>query len=1188
MDGSTALAILDKKINSVESTVQSVTLGSDKKSIVITTVDGVSFSVSIPNAVDNPTLLNKFTVVNGEVYYDGKRIAEYAEIPTATSQLTNDSGFITSANLPNLTPYQPKNDSDLNTTNKTVVGAINELKTNVNNINVPTKTSQLTNDSGYITNSNIPTIPTKVSQLANDSDYVTQTEMTDAIAGAVSGGTVDLTGYQKSNDINLATTNKTVVGAINELKDSIDNFEGSTGEGLTNEEKQQLADAYAHSQSPHVSANDIPTKVSDLENDSSFVTQTEMTNAINNAQLGGGSTEVDLSIYQTIQEDTLTTTAKTIPEAINELKSGVEGITVPTKVSELTNDSGYITSSDIPTMKPEVICTFTDAYTQWCKGEKFPIAFFGDSTIDGNTTTGYVANTLGKDSTSTNTFCNVLQSLLREECDNSILRIYNAGFSGLTLPWAVANFDKEFGTGTAYSDAKMIGIGFGINDRLAYDDLNAYREGVKTNLISLINKCYEKRIQPFLLTGQATLECGVQSDYTSTFPLRDSNSVNIANNEIRRELAKEYGLELIDISDYTKIYLENSLEDSNNITTDRLHFSDIGHKYEAGMIFAHIVPRVIEVEGNEECLITYANQNLKEAIPEEKISYGGKLKTYAQYTKSDSNDTIIMDTYIFVKDKPSTISALKTDLVNLTHIKLDEVDMDAPLDVNNLGTVDLGLHHLVAYSGASTKVDFTGFAINSSLKNEVIANGLNYNSTMGFFATDESVMPTILCPKHDKINNTTALSNYTISKIIIPIKTAGKLTISKCSLIPYGTGVSPILIDPKQYDVSVGNNVIELNISLGKNETLTIANAGDTAIPYFAMSGASSGTPNTYEYTKIYTPPQFKDSSAISSIVLCCAIYRTVIENKDIPTKISQLTNDSGYVISSDVPTKVSELTNDSSYVTTTEMNNAIANAQLGGGDGGEIDLSNYQQTIDSGLNTTSKEVVGAINEINSKMGELTIYTDLAQLKLTNGITTTTIFNTMPNNSMLRLEVNSNTEVTDIPANNSGILMIDKGKTSTGFDIQYKMSSNLGIAPNTLYTGQLKGGDGSGLTWRRICTTSIEDNKGTINFTMPSNITGIPDGCYGDYVIRDGWCFASFTVGVTKITPFANYTQIATGFPSPIKTIYPVLYSENGVQGTQITLYINSSGVVKILAKGNATSGQDFYLGIVTYPVKET
>ena len=196
----------------------------------------------------------------------------------------------------------------------------------------------------------------------------------------------------------------------------------------------------------------------------------------------------------------------------------------------------------------------------------------------------------------------------------------------------------------------------------------------------------------------------------------------------------------------------------------------------------------------------------------------------------------------------------------------------------------------------------------------------------------------------------------------------------------------------------------------------------------------------------------------------------------------------------------------------------------------------------------------------------------------------------MPNNSMLRLEVNSNTEVTDIPANNSGILMIDKGKTSTGFDIQYKISSNVEVIPNTLYTGQLKGGDGSGLTWRRICTTSIEDSKGTITFTMPSNITGVSNGCYGQYTIRDGWCFANFTIGVSKITSTSstNYAQIATGFPSPITGIYPVLYSENGVQGTQITLYISSSGVVKILAKGNIISSQDFYLGMVTYPVKET
>lgn len=47
----------------------------------------------------------------------------------------------------------------------------------VNNIEgelpIPTKTSQLQNDSGYITENDIPTIPSKTSQLENDSGYIT-------------------------------------------------------------------------------------------------------------------------------------------------------------------------------------------------------------------------------------------------------------------------------------------------------------------------------------------------------------------------------------------------------------------------------------------------------------------------------------------------------------------------------------------------------------------------------------------------------------------------------------------------------------------------------------------------------------------------------------------------------------------------------------------------------------------------------------------------------------------------------------------------------------------------------------------------------------------------------------------------------------------------------------------------------
>jgi len=73
-------------------------------------------------------------------------------IPSKTSQLTNDSGFITNAAIPTKTS-QLTNDT----------GFITNA-----DISIPSKTSQLTNDSGFITNA---AIPTKTSQLTNDSGF---------------------------------------------------------------------------------------------------------------------------------------------------------------------------------------------------------------------------------------------------------------------------------------------------------------------------------------------------------------------------------------------------------------------------------------------------------------------------------------------------------------------------------------------------------------------------------------------------------------------------------------------------------------------------------------------------------------------------------------------------------------------------------------------------------------------------------------------------------------------------------------------------------------------------------------------------------------------------------------------------------------------------------------------------------
>lgn len=85
--------------------------------------------------------------------FSRSKIAEVVEmIPTKVSQLLNDSGFITSAS-------------------------------------VPTKTSELTNDSGFITSASVPT---KTSELTNDSGFVNNNYVDNKIItpAIVSGGII--------------------------------------------------------------------------------------------------------------------------------------------------------------------------------------------------------------------------------------------------------------------------------------------------------------------------------------------------------------------------------------------------------------------------------------------------------------------------------------------------------------------------------------------------------------------------------------------------------------------------------------------------------------------------------------------------------------------------------------------------------------------------------------------------------------------------------------------------------------------------------------------------------------------------------------------------------------------------------------------------------------------------------------
>lgn len=107
-------------------------------------------------------------------------------VPTKVSELTNDSGYLTSFTETDPTVPAWAKAASKPTYTASEVGAptVAEMNAAVSAITIPTKLSQLTNDSGFITSAPVTSvngqtgnvsisIPSKVSELTNDKNYLT-------------------------------------------------------------------------------------------------------------------------------------------------------------------------------------------------------------------------------------------------------------------------------------------------------------------------------------------------------------------------------------------------------------------------------------------------------------------------------------------------------------------------------------------------------------------------------------------------------------------------------------------------------------------------------------------------------------------------------------------------------------------------------------------------------------------------------------------------------------------------------------------------------------------------------------------------------------------------------------------------------------------------------------------------------
>ena len=352
----------------------------------------VVLSAADVGALPNTTVIPDKTsqLDNDSGYITDSALTDYAkktEIPTKTSELTNDSGYITNTALE---PYakivdiptktsQLNNDSGYITANdvpvKSVDGATGDVVTNA----VKTTTQTLTDtqkqqartnigagtssfDGDYNSLTNKPTIPTKTSQLTNDSHYITASEAPVQSVNTKTGAVVltqddvgDGTTYVRTHN-DFTNVLKT---QINTNKDNIAMLDGDveglqTDVGTLKTNVSSLQTALTSKQDVIVGAASTITD-NNLVADRALISNSSGKVAVSNVTstelgyLDGVTSNIQTQLNKKLEKAPVTSVNSKIGAVqLNASDVGAlpDTTVIPTKTSQLDNDSGFIT--DIP------------------------------------------------------------------------------------------------------------------------------------------------------------------------------------------------------------------------------------------------------------------------------------------------------------------------------------------------------------------------------------------------------------------------------------------------------------------------------------------------------------------------------------------------------------------------------------------------------------------------------------------------------------------------------------------------------------------------------------------------------------------------------------------------------------------------------------------------------------------------
>lgn len=229
------------------------------------------------------------------------------------------------------------------------------------------------------------------------------------------------------------------------------------------------------------------------------------------------------------------------------------------------------------------------------------------------------------------------------------------------------------------------------------------------------------------------------------------------------------------------------------------------------------------------------------------------------------------------------------------------------------------------------------------------------------------------------------------------------------------------------------------------------------------------------------------------------------------------------------------------------------------------------------------------VKEIIDNERPIKTFTNITQLGLSAGCSVEDIFLALPNNSYFECGTASGVDgystITNLPTTSTSTLLTIRKYTQARFNIEVKISSSGDVEPNEMYIGQLKGSDGTGLTWSRVCTTKVADVSTTyITFSDETNYKNASSSL-NYFSIKNGICHASLYFKC--LTPSSSTLYVTTNLPTPKNNVRVFMreWSLTGASTDNILVSLNMNSTSMGLSCGTANKS---YVVQFSYPVAES